>query len=525
MAEVPMTRDGKLDVHQLLYRNTEKLSFQDLLLLQQQDPDLYAENEDQINEYMEANGLSEDYERAQGVANGTIATNSDLIAALEADDIDFDTILAAGFDDLKDIENARPDLIVKLQTQLEAQGLYVTDESHKFYRDGKIGAESTSVTWNGIKLATEQGYDLAQDNIAVALKADANSENARLHLEQSMNRIRTEEGRAHLEVDGRGAEEVAQEIMQRFTENPALLNDAGRMAMRILDKNIDEGMMDALVAGNDNAAEVLDYVRNHQFHSGSFDYDAGTASAQTLLAFIGRYEANGRDVIYDGSPDGREVDLASKTINEWIDYQYNHTEVQGYASSALSPIQIIRTTLQATVDKIPELSGDEYMTPEVVERLGMELLDNRGLSRYLEGEMTTEAFIYNLSQEWASLPKDSGGRSYYAGDGLNAAHANYSDLANVLEDMRRNYHLELERNSKPQLLSSHESDSTLRTAWGNAGQEPEQPQIAAADATLNGQFAAAHDHNKDDEKPEDAPEHDGKDIAYNDTASKPIAPV
>lgn len=524
MVEVPLDRDGRLDIQQLLYRNTQKLSFQELLLLQRDDPDLYAENEDLINEYMEQNGLSEDYARAQGLFSGDIPANGDLIAILEADNIDFDAVMAAGFDDLKDIEHARPDLIVRLQTQLEEQGLYVTDPGHKFYRDGKIGAESSSVTWNGVRLAAEQGYDLAQDNISDALTSDTASLNSKLHLEQSLNRVRTEEGREHLTVSGKGGEEVAQELYSRIEENPTLLDEVGRLSMRVMNDSIDEGTMDALVAGNDNAAEVLDYVRNNEYYSGSFDYDAGTASAQTLLHYIGQYESRNRNVIYDGG-DGTFVDLDNMTINEVLAYQDAHV-ARGYASSAISPLQFIRDTLRATVATVPELDGDELMTPEVIERLGMELLDNRGLGRYLDGEISTDAFIYNLSQEWASLPKDSSGVSYYAGDGLNAAHANYHDLYRVLEDMKRNYHLEMERGTNADLVAEADSASPLRTAWGGAGQQPEQPEIAAADTSLPGQFAAARDNEitPADADP-DTPEHDEVEVAHNGETARPIAPV
>ncbi|MCE2843167.1 MAG: hypothetical protein LW689_10520, partial [Novosphingobium sp.] len=56
--------------------------------------------------------------------------------------------------------------------------------------------------------------------------------------------------------------------------------------------------------------------------------------------------------------------------------------------------------------------------------LAIALLKRRGLDKYLSGALTVKQFCNELAKEWASLPVVSGkgkGRSYYHGDGLNAA--------------------------------------------------------------------------------------------------------
>lgn len=461
----------KLNMHTLFYRDTQKLSFQELLLMQQNQPDLYEEHKDDIDAYIDANNLGEEYERARAVFNDEIPLNDDLVTALEADEIDFDAVMAAGFDSLKDIENARPDLIVKLQTQLEEQGLYVSDPDHKFYRDGKIGNEESSITWNGIKLAAENGLDYAKDNLAEKMETDVDNENNRMHLQQAANRLNTEAGLDTIAVNGDYSAEMAQEILDEITENPDNLDTIGNMAARTLDKNFDAEFLDSLTEGNENAQSALEHVRNTTFYSGSFDYDSAQASARTLLDYIGHYESGNRNVIYDGG-NGTEVDIANMTIDEVLAFQDNHV-AQGYASTAISPLQFIRATLRSTVGNVPEVDGNDLMTPEVVERLGIELLEKRGLSRYLEGELGTDGFIYNLSQEWASLPKDEGGRSYYAGDGLNAAHADFAELREILVDMRDNYGQEMEM----------KNSSDLQVAWSGAGQTPENSDIIEQDVT------------------------------------------
>jgi hypothetical protein len=55
----------------------------------------------------------------------------------------------------------------------------------------------------------------------------------------------------------------------------------------------------------------------------------------------------------------------------------------------------------------------------------VQLLNRRGLKRYLAGAISAEKFANALAREWASLPVVTGpnaGRSFYAGDGLNKSH-------------------------------------------------------------------------------------------------------
>jgi hypothetical protein len=51
----------------------------------------------------------------------------------------------------------------------------------------------------------------------------------------------------------------------------------------------------------------------------------------------------------------------------------------------------------------------------------MQLLKRRGWDAFRAGKLSKRQFAFRLSQEWASLPNPKTGRSYYAGDGLNAS--------------------------------------------------------------------------------------------------------
>lgn len=79
-------------------------------------------------------------------------------------------------------------------------------------------------------------------------------------------------------------------------------------------------------------------------------------------------------------------------------------------------------------------------------KLATRLLKRRGLDDYLAGRMSTDKFAVSLSKEWASLPVPydmetprgsiTKGQSYYAGDGLNAAHAPLDGFLRAIESVR-----------------------------------------------------------------------------------------
>lgn len=92
-------------------------------------------------------------------------------------------------------------------------------------------------------------------------------------------------------------------------------------------------------------------------------------------------------------------------------------------SSALGGYQFLTATLDSLKSDL-KLSGKEIMTPEFQDDLAVALMNRRGHLKYLRGEMSAETFCNELAKEWASLPMVTGskkGKSYYAGDGLNAA--------------------------------------------------------------------------------------------------------
>lgn len=157
-----------------------------------------------------------------------------------------------------------------------------------------------------------------------------------------------------------------------------------------------------------------------------------TPAMNNLLAFIRKYEAPAgyNQRFAEAVP---KKDLSKMTFDEVIEYGRWRVTIDGKQSSAIGGYQFITKTLRALRNDTKEnFTGTELFTPEFQDKLAIKLMEGRGLNRYMNGTMTAEAFCNELAKEWASLPVVTSmkgasrmvvpGQSYYAGDGLNAAH-------------------------------------------------------------------------------------------------------
>lgn len=147
---------------------------------------------------------------------------------------------------------------------------------------------------------------------------------------------------------------------------------------------------------------------------------AGNAPAgpEGLKALIRKHEAGGNyNAVFGNSKS--TVDLSQFSLDEILGQQQAARRA-GKASTAIGAYQFIYKTLRGLKQSMG-LTGSEKFTPELQDRMADMLLEGRGLSRYLSGQMSQRQFALRLSQEWASLPNPNTGRSYYAGDGLNAS--------------------------------------------------------------------------------------------------------
>lgn len=148
---------------------------------------------------------------------------------------------------------------------------------------------------------------------------------------------------------------------------------------------------------------------------------------KNLMNFIAGPESGGNYNVING---GSEKELTTMTVGEVLDFQKT-MKGDGRESTAVGKYQIINKTLKGLVDdlNIPKTAKfDEAMQ----DRMALALLEKRGLSEYKSGKLTPKKFANNLSQEWASLPKDESGASYYEGVGSNKALVGFDQVIKLL---------------------------------------------------------------------------------------------
>jgi muramidase (phage lysozyme) len=155
----------------------------------------------------------------------------------------------------------------------------------------------------------------------------------------------------------------------------------------------------------------------------------GGGGTGQILAIIRRHESGGDyNIVWGGisAADQPPRPLTQMTIGQVLAWQDSID--RKYNSEAAGAYQILEDTLRGLYASAG-LSTSSLFNRENQDRLGVALLERRGLSRYRRGSLNDVQFAQNLAMEWASFPaqtRDKRGRaatgqSYYAGDGLNAS--------------------------------------------------------------------------------------------------------
>lgn len=152
-----------------------------------------------------------------------------------------------------------------------------------------------------------------------------------------------------------------------------------------------------------------------------------------LKNLIGHHES-GNDYNRVFGAGHKRMPLTDMTINQVLAWQRSYVN-NGSASSAAGKYQIIQDTLRGLKSEMG-LTGNEKFDAAMQDRMFQHLAQRRGLNDFLRGRISEDRFMRNLSQEWASLPKDNSGRSYYHGDGLNRAHATPASVRAALDTLQ-----------------------------------------------------------------------------------------
>jgi len=154
-----------------------------------------------------------------------------------------------------------------------------------------------------------------------------------------------------------------------------------------------------------------------------------------LKNLIGHHES-GNDYNRVFGSGHKRMPLTDMTINQVLAWQRSYVN-NGSASSAAGKYQIIQDTLRGLKSEMG-LTGNEKFDAAMQDRMFQHLAQRRGLNDFLRGRISEDRFMRNLSQEWASLPKDNSGLSYYHGDGLNRAHATPASVRAALDAVQNN---------------------------------------------------------------------------------------
>lgn len=202
---------------------------------------------------------------------------------------------------------------------------------------------------------------------------------------------------------------------------------------------------------------------------------------------------------------GSVQSLTSMTVDQVLAQQQRAREM-GNPSTAVGAYQFIYKTLRGLKSELG-LKGTEKFTPELQEKMADTLLNRRGLQEFQAGRISQRQFALRLSQEFAALPNPNTGRSFYAGDGLNASRV---PVRNVYQAMGFQPAVQaggisqvslgaLDTNSSPMeiarafLGSSEGKDAGVLSSFieNTAGQKLDPRELAWCAAFVNGVLGAS----------------------------------
>ncbi|UIY29185.1 D-Ala-D-Ala carboxypeptidase family metallohydrolase [Neorhizobium galegae] len=145
---------------------------------------------------------------------------------------------------------------------------------------------------------------------------------------------------------------------------------------------------------------------------------ASNVPVEPILGLIGGAEGSDSTDGYNatlanGELTGGKQNLVGMTLGQIDELQTKMLEHPGnrWNSSALGRYQIVQKTLRGLKAEMG-LTDDMPFTKELQDRMAIQLLERRGLSKWQSGQMSDDQFMESLSKEWASLPSRTGS-SYY----------------------------------------------------------------------------------------------------------------
>ena len=146
-----------------------------------------------------------------------------------------------------------------------------------------------------------------------------------------------------------------------------------------------------------------------------------SAFGQFMNEIIG-VESGGNYNAFHGNGNNSRVRFTDMTIQQVLDWQKGgEWRRLGAGSSAVGKYQFIEETLRDVV-RSSGIDPNTKFTPAIQDKLIMQrLFSKRGMKDYLDGKISDEEMVdNNLAKEFAGL-KQTNGRGFYDGDGINKA--------------------------------------------------------------------------------------------------------
>lgn len=156
-----------------------------------------------------------------------------------------------------------------------------------------------------------------------------------------------------------------------------------------------------------------------------------------LLQVVADGESNGNYNAYFGNAQNNEVRFTDMSIDEVLQWQQAYVQ-SGSPSSAVGRYQIIRPTLESLVGEL-DIERSQKFDVAMQDKMAIALMERRGATAYIGGDISREDFAANIAKEWAALPKVKGDQpqqSYYAGDGINKAHISIPQVLQAVDDFK-----------------------------------------------------------------------------------------
>ena len=151
-----------------------------------------------------------------------------------------------------------------------------------------------------------------------------------------------------------------------------------------------------------------------------------------ILDLISSDESNGNYNAVIGDSAASD-DLSKKTISDIYELQNYLYFTLHRPSTAVGRYQIIRGTLKNLQEK-SHLPSDSFFTPELQDKLAVQLLVGRGYRLWWTNKISSREFAHRISMEWASLPDPyNGGKSHYDGVGPNHSRMSLGHVLDVLK--------------------------------------------------------------------------------------------